>query len=113
MNTNIKLDRELLRSAGLGDLDAQTADQLLRVVVDRLESAVGSALAGEMTEHQLDEFEALMLANDEAEALRWLEHNRPDYKTVVRCTYETVTRQLREEAPAILAAYQEQTRAVS
>ncbi len=113
MSTSVKLGRELLCTVGLSTLDVRAAEQLLSVIRERLETAVGEALARDLTDQQLTEFEALMVARDEPGALLWLQHNKPGYKAVVRQRYEAVIEQLRDEAPAILAAFQEQIQAAS
>src|SRR5690242_14349043 len=79
----LSLDRELLQSVGMPPLDAASANRLLAALYRALELAVGSTLAGQMTDRELDEFQALIDAGDEGGALEWLRTNCPDYADVV------------------------------
>ena len=80
----VKLDKEFVEECGLGGLSADRADQFLAWFYGQLEVRVGMRLANAMTDEQLDQFEALITADDEAGALGWLEANYPNYPDVVR-----------------------------
>jgi hypothetical protein len=61
-------------------------------------------LAEQMTDSQLDEFEAFIDKNDEAGALKWLESNFPDYKQVVADELEKLKAEVKTQAPQIVQA---------
>ena len=78
-----KLDDNLLKELGLGNLPADEKNKMLAHIYETLEMRVGMKLAEKMTNEQLDEFEGFIDKNDEAGALKWLEGNFPNYKQVV------------------------------
>lgn len=99
-----KLDDDFLAQLGLGALPADEKKKMLALIYEKLELNVGMRLARNMTDAQLDEFEKLMEANDEAGALRWLETNVPNYKDVVAEELEKLKDEVKADAPQILAA---------
>lgn len=103
-----KLDDNLLRELGLGGLPAAEKNRMLSHIYETLEMRVGMKLAEQMTNEQLDEFEAFIDRNDEAGALKWLETNFPNYKQVVADQLEALKAEIRSAAPQILAASQQQ-----
>ena len=92
----IKLDAKLLRDLGYGALTAHQANVLIKAIYDTLEILVGARLAERMSFKQLDLFEEFIDANDEVGAQRWLEHNFPDYTTVVNDALKDISLDLRE-----------------
>src|SRR5882672_6689501 len=103
----IKLDDNLLAELGLHVLPPEEKKNLLRHIYETLEMRVGTTLAQQMTDAQLDEFEGFINANDEAGALRWLETNFPNYKEVVAQEFEKLKAEVRMAAPQILASVQQ------
>lgn len=99
-----QLDDNLLRELGLGDLPAAEKNKMLAHIYETLELRVGMKLAEQMTDAQLDEFEAFIDKNDEAGALKWLETNFPDYKKVVADELEKLKGEIKAQAPAIMEA---------
>lgn len=99
-----KLDDNLLRELGLGSLPPVEKNRMLAHIYDTLERNVGSRLASQMSDEQLDEFEVFIDSNNEAGALHWLETNFPNYKDVVAEELEKLKALIKEQAPAILAA---------
>lgn len=102
-----KLDDNLLKELGLGDLPAQEKNTMLRHIYETLEMRVGMKLAEKMTNEQLDEFEGFIDRNDEAGALKWLETNFPNYKDVVASELENLKNEIKTSSAQILAASQE------
>lgn len=100
----IKLDDSLLTELGLGSLPAEEKNKLLAHIYETLEMRVGMKLAEQMTNEQLDEFEAFIDRNDEAGALKWLETNFPNYKQVVSSELDALKVEIKATAPQILAA---------
>lgn len=103
-----KLDDDLLKELGLGELPAVEKNKMLAHIYETLEMRVGMKLAEQMTNEQLDEFEAFIDRNDEAGALKWLETNFPNYKQVVADELENLKKEIRDSAVQIVAASQQQ-----
>src|SRR5215212_7079215 len=99
-----QLDDNLLKELGLGELPAAEKNKMLAHIYETLELRVGMKLAEQMTDAQLDEFEAFIDRNDEAGALKWLETNFPDYKQVVADELDKLKAEIKQQAPAILQA---------
>ena len=99
----IKLDDNLLTELGLQSLPTEDKKALLRHIYEVLEMRVGTTLARQMTDAQLDEFESFIKQDDEAGALKWLETNFPNYKDVVAQEFEALKAEVRQSAPQILA----------
>lgn len=102
----LKLDNSLLEEIGLGTLPAEEKSKMLSHIYETLEMRVGVRLAEQMTDQQLDEFEAFINANDEAGALRWLETTFPAYKQVVAEEFEKLKAEIAQVAPQIVAESQ-------
>lgn len=99
-----KLDDNLLQELGLGSLPATEKNKMLAHIYETLELRVGMKLAEQMTDAQLDEFEAFIDKNDEQGALKWLETNFPDYKKVVADELEKLKTEIKSQAPMIVEA---------
>src|SRR5436189_6338849 len=99
-----QLDDNLLRELGLGELPAAEKNKMLGHIYETLELRVGMKLAEQMSDQQLDEFEAFIDKNDEAGALKWLETNFPHYKDVVAAELDKLKSEIKTQAPAIMAA---------
>lgn len=99
-----KLDDNLLQELGLGTLAPEDKRAMLGHIYETLEMRVGMTLAQQMTNEQLDEFEAFIDSNDEAGALKWLETNFPNYKQVVADELEKLKSEIKSQAPQIVAA---------
>lgn len=105
----LKIDDNLLHEVGLGALPATEKNGLLKHIYETLEMRVGMRLADQMTNQQLDEFEAYFEAKDDAGALKWLETNFPNYKDVVAEEFNKLKQEVAQSAPQILQASQQQT----
>lgn len=104
----IKLDDTLLQELGLANLPAEEKKKLLAHIYETLEMRVGMKLAEQMSDAQLSEFEQFIDRNDEAGALRWLETNFPNYKDVVAAEFERLKQEVKQAAPQILSASNQQ-----
>ena len=104
-----KLDDNLLIELGLGSLPPAEKNRMLSHIYETLEMRVGMKLAQQMTNEQLDAFEAFIDRNDEAGALKWLETNFPNYKQVVANELEALKNEIKAAAPQIVAASQQAT----
>ncbi len=103
-----KLDENLLVELGLGSLPTEDKNKMLNHIYETLEMRVGMKLAEQMTNEQLDEFEAFIDKQDESGALKWLETNFPNYKQVVANELENLKNEIKATAPDIVAASQQQ-----
>jgi hypothetical protein len=98
----IKLDDDFLAELGLAALSAEDKKEMLAQIYHTLEERVGMRLAQNMTDQQLQEFEQLMDANDEAGAFKWLQTNVPNYKEVVADELEKLKAEVKQAAPQII-----------
>lgn len=103
----IKLDDNFLAELGLAALSPDEKKEMLKHIYQTLEMRVGMKLASGMSDQQLEDFEKLMDANDEAGAFQWLQTNVPDYKKVVESEVEQLKKEISDSAPQILAASQD------
>lgn len=103
-----KLDNALLEELGLASLPTDEKNKMLGHIYETLEMRVGMKLAEQMTNDQLDEFEGFIDRNDEGGALKWLETNFPNYKQVVAEELEKLKSEIKQSAPQIVAASQQQ-----
>lgn len=99
----IRLDDDLLGDLGLAALPADEKPAFLKYVYDTLETRVGMAVARQLSDDQLDEFESIH-AEDEAGALRFLEASVPAYEEVVQEQFALLKQEIKERAEEILAA---------
>lgn len=107
----LKLDNALLEELGLGVLPDAQKRQMLQHIYDTLELRVGTHLANQMTDKQLEEFEKFIDAGgdaNQAQALQWLETNLPNYKQVVQDTFEALKAEVKQMAPQLLSAAAQQ-----
>lgn len=98
-----RLDREFLKSVGLGRLPEDLEGDFLQYVYDRLELRVGQILSEGMSEQQLKEFEALIDGDDQDAPTRWLELHRPDYRQVTEQQMAKLRAEIESNADQILA----------
>ncbi len=102
-----KLNNELLDELGLGSLPPDEKNKMLKHIYETLEMRVGMKLAEQMSNQQLDEFEAFIDGNDEPGALKWLETNFPNYKQVVADELDKLKGEIKQNAPQIVAMSQQ------
>ncbi len=103
----LKLDNDLLQELGLGSLPDDQKQAMLQYIYEILELRVGTNLANQMSDDQLDEFEKFIDDKGEAnqaQALQWLEANLPNYKQVVNEVFEQLKIEIRQMAPQLLAS---------
>lgn len=100
----LKLDNNLLIEIGLGALPDEEKKSMLAHIYDTLETRVGMRLAEQMSDAQMQEFD--QVANDEAQALKWLETTFPSYKDVVAEEFEKLKSEIAQVAPQIVAESQ-------
>jgi predicted RNA-binding Zn ribbon-like protein len=101
-----RLDEQFLKDVGLALLPAAEKNKMLKDIYETLEMRVGSKLADQMSDNQLEEFEDHINRKDEAGALKWLETNFPDYKKTVADELEKLKSEITQAAPQILSELQ-------
>jgi hypothetical protein len=103
----LKLDNTLLDELGLGSLSEDQKRAMLQHIYETLELRVGTDLANQMTDQQLEDFEKFIDNGgdaNQAQALQWLEANLPHYKDVVNRVFEELKTEIKNMAPQILAS---------
>jgi predicted RNA-binding Zn ribbon-like protein len=105
----LKIDDNLLTELGLAALPAAEKRELLKHIYETLEMRVGTRLADQMTNAQLDEFERYFNAKDNEGAFHWLETNFPDYKAIVADEFMKLKNEIAGSASQILTASQKQS----
>lgn len=103
----LKLDNNLLEELGLGVLPEEQKKAMLQHIYETLELRVGTQLANQMTDKQLEEFEQFIDEggeNNQAQALQWLETNLPNYKQVVNEVFEALKGEIKLTSSQIVAA---------
>jgi hypothetical protein len=94
----LKIDGNLLCDLGVSDdLPLEQRNMMLRWIYETLEMRVGMCLADQMSNRQLDEFEAYFEARDDQGAFTWLETNFPNYKDIVQEQFDNLCVQVREQ----------------
>jgi hypothetical protein len=102
----LKLDNSLLDDLGLGSLPEDQKKAMLQHIYETLELRVGTRLANQMTDQQLEEFEKFIDDGgnaNQAQALQWLESNLPHYKQVVNEVFEELKAEVGGMANQIMA----------
>jgi len=102
----LKIDDSLLAELGLAALPPGERRELLKHIYETLEMRVGTRLADQMTNAQLDEFERYYNARDNEGAFHWLETNFPNYKDIVADEFMKLKGEVAQSVPQILAASQ-------
>lgn len=103
----LKLDNNLLEELGLGSLPDEQKKAMIQHIYETLELRVGTQLANQMSDRQLEEFEQFIDTGGDAnnsQALQWLESNLPNYKQVVSDVFEALKGEVKQMAPQLLAA---------
>ncbi len=104
----IQIDGKLLTELGLGGLSKADEDKLIAQIYETLETRVGMKLAAKMNDEQLDAFEELIEANDQAGAMKWLETNYPNYREVVHEELAKLKGEVQKDAPRIRESIESQ-----
>ena len=89
----MEFDEKFLQEMGLSAMPEDQKQQFLDYVQEELEIRIGERISRGLTETQLNEFDMIM---DPAEAAKWLEKNRPDYREIVNRTIN----EMKEESRA-------------
>ena len=88
----MELDEKFLQEMGLSAMPEQEKQAFLDYVQEELEVRIGERISRGLTEVQLNEFDMI---TDPAEAAKWLEKNRPDYREIVTRTINEMKEEIR------------------
>lgn len=99
----IQLDDDFLASLGLAGMPDDDKKAFLEHIYSELELRVGTELSKALTSLQLRQFEEIMLENNQAKAVQWLETNCPNYKQVVAEELEKLKQEIISNKDVLLA----------
>ena len=88
----MKFDEQFLQEMGLSAMPEDEKQKFLAYIQEELEVRIGERISQGLTEVQLNEFDMI---EDQAEATKWLEQNRPDYRDIVTQTIEEMKAEIR------------------
>ncbi|MBQ2660667.1 hypothetical protein IJF93_01170 [Candidatus Saccharibacteria bacterium] len=88
----MQFDDNFLQEMGLSAMPEEQKQAFLNYVQEELEVRIGERIAKGLTDVQLNEFDMI---TDQAEAAKWLETNRPDYREIVNRTIEEMKQEIR------------------
>lgn len=102
-NVMINFYTEIRDGCGLAALSDSRLQELARWAYTQVEITVGQELARQLTDAQLDEFEALIDAGEQS-AEAWLEANLPDHQVVVQDQLHWIKQEITARRVEILEA---------
>lgn len=88
----MEFDDKFLQEMGLSAMPEDKKQAFLDYVQEELEVRIGERISRGLTEVQLNEFDMI---TDSAEAAKWLEKNRPDYREIVNRTINEMKEEIR------------------
>ena len=97
----MQFDEQFLREMGLSAMPEEQKQKFLDYVQEELEVRIGERISKGLTETQLNEFDMI---TDQAEATKWLEKNRPDYREIVTRTIEEMKTEIRANRNKLVGA---------
>lgn len=77
----MEFDEKFLQEMGLSGMPEDEKKNFLEYLQEELEVRIGERISEGVPEYKLNEFD---LITDKAEARKWLEENRPDYREIVK-----------------------------
>jgi len=97
----MEFDDKFLQEMGLSAMPEQEKQAFLDYVQEELEVRIGERISKGLTEVQLNEFDMI---TDPAEAAKWLEKNRPDYREIVTRTINEMKEEIRANRAKLVGA---------
>lgn len=94
-------DEKFLQEMGLSAMPEDEKQRFLDYIQEELEVRIGERISKGLTEVQLNEFD---LITDQAEAVRWLETNRPDYREIVSRTINEMKEEIRANRARLVSS---------
>lgn len=95
------LDEKFLQEMGLSAMPEDQKQKFLDYIQEELEVRIGERISRGLTQEQLNEFDAI---TDQAEATKWLEKNRPDFREIVNRTLEELKEEIRANRTRLVAS---------
>lgn len=97
----MEFDENFLQEMGLSSMPEDQKKAFLEYVEEELEVRIGERIAQGLTEVQLNQFDQI---TDQAEAAKWLEVNRPDYRDIVNRTIDEMKEEIRANHDRLVGA---------
>ena len=97
----MQFDEKFLQEMGLQAMPEDQKQKFLDYVQEELEVRIGERISKGLTETQLNEFDMI---TDPAEAAKWLEKNRPDYREIINRTIEEMKSEIRANRAKLVGA---------
>ena len=88
----MEFDEKFLQEMGLSAMPEEEKQAFLDYLQEELEVRIGERISKGLSEFQLNQFDMI---TDQAEATKWLEENRPDYREIVTRTIEEMKAEIR------------------
>lgn len=88
----MEFNEQFLQEMGLSAMPEDQKQEFLDYIQEELEVRIGERISKGLTEVQLNEFDQI---TDQAEAAKWLEKNRPDFREIVARTIEELKQEIR------------------
>ncbi len=88
----MEFNDNFLQEMGLSEMPDDQKQRFLDYVQEELEVRIGERISEGLSEVQLNQFD---LIADQAEATKWLEANRPDYRNIVASTIAEMKDEIR------------------
>ena len=97
----MEFNEEFLAEMGLSAMPEDQKQDFLDYVQEELEVRIGERVARGLTDVQLNEFDMI---TDQAEAAKWLEINRPDYREIVARTIAEMKEEIKANRQQLLSS---------
>ena len=97
----MQFDEKFLQEMGLQAMPEDQKQKFLDYIQEELEVRIGERISKGLTEAQLSEFDTI---TDQAEATKWLEQNRPDYREIVTRTINEMKNEIRANRARLVGA---------
>ena len=88
----MQFDENFLQEMGLSAMPEDEKQKFLDYIQEEVEVRIGERISKGLTEAQLNEFDQI---TDQAEATKWLEKNRPDFREIVTRTINEMKEEIR------------------
>ena len=88
----MEFNEKFLQEMGLSAMPEEQKKRFLAYIQEELEVRIGERISRGLSEEQLREFDMI---NNQEEAARWLEKNRPDYREIVNRTIAEMKEEIR------------------
>ncbi len=97
----MQFDDNFLQEMGLSAMPEAQKQEFLDYIQEELEVRIGERISRGLTNEQLAEFDAIA---DPADAAKWLEQNRPDYREIVTRTINDMKEEIRANRARLVGA---------